>query len=201
VGYKAKIDAAKAAEEARMVELKAKFDKQRKSVAKAAASTEWQLKFDKHRETAAALVGWQAKASVKKSIAEVLVRDALQREATAEAQALTAKAQNEKELAELFMPQPLEPSNLNEHPKKGKAIPAKIKAAVWKNHFAMSIKGTCFCCKSELDALHSWHAGHIVARSKGGLDIASNLRPVCGSCNQSMGAENMDAFKARFYPY
>jgi len=105
----------------------------------------------------------------------------------------------ENELSDLFTPEPLEVINGNESPKKGKAIPRKVKNEVWTNHFGESTKGACFCCKCDLDALHTWHAGHIIAKSKGGLDSASNLRPVCGSCNQSMGSENMDTFKARCY--
>ena len=36
--------------------------------------------------------------------------------------------------------------------------------------------------------------------TNGGKDIASNLHPTCGSCNLSMGTENMNDFKARCYP-
>lgn len=81
-----------------------------------------------------------------------------------------------------------------------KAIPKKIRGETWTNHFGTSTKGTCFCCKKELDIFDDWHAGHIVPHSNGGTDTASNLRPVCGSCNLSMGTEHMDEFKARCYP-
>jgi 5-methylcytosine-specific restriction endonuclease McrA len=81
-----------------------------------------------------------------------------------------------------------------------KAIPKKIRGEAWKNHFGDSTKGACHCCKKELDVFDDWHAGHIVSHSNGGTDTAQNLRPLCGSCNLSMGTENMDAFKARCYP-
>ena len=81
-----------------------------------------------------------------------------------------------------------------------KAIPKKIRGEAWKIQFGDSIKGSCFCCKKELDVFDDWHAGHIVSHSNNGTDTADNLRPVCGSCNLSMGTENMDAFKARCYP-
>ena len=81
-----------------------------------------------------------------------------------------------------------------------KAIPKKIRGEVWTNHFGTTTKGACFCCKKELDIFDDWHAGHIIAHSNGGTSAALNLRPVCGSCNLSMGTENMDAFKARCYP-
>jgi hypothetical protein len=87
----------------------------------------------------------------------------------------------------------------NSEPRK--AIPKKIRGEAWKIQFGDSTKGSCFCCKKELDVFDDWHAGHIVSHSNNGTDTAINLRPVCGSCNLSMGTENMDAFKARCYPH
>jgi 5-methylcytosine-specific restriction endonuclease McrA len=81
-----------------------------------------------------------------------------------------------------------------------KAIPKKIRGEAWIKQFGDSTKGSCFCCKVEFGIFDNWHAGHIIAHSNGGKDTADNLRPICGSCNQSMGTENMDAFKARCYP-
>jgi hypothetical protein len=44
----------------------------------------------------------------------------------------------------------------------------------------------------------TWHAGHVVAESKGGGPTnVQNLRPVCISCNMSMGSKNMMEFKAQ----
>lgn len=73
------------------------------------------------------------------------------------------------------------------------------KRKAWKLQFGNSVKGSCYCyfSKKEFDF---WHAGHIVSSSNGGPDTANNLRPVCGSCNLSMGTYNMDDFKARYYP-
>lgn len=81
-----------------------------------------------------------------------------------------------------------------------KAIPKKVRGESWKIQFGDSIKGACFCCKKDLDVFDDWHAGHIISHFNGGKDIALNLRPICGSCNLSMGTENMDDFKARCYP-
>jgi hypothetical protein len=81
-----------------------------------------------------------------------------------------------------------------------KSIPKKIRAEVWKAHFGRSTDGFCVCCRCSLGILDEWHAGHIVAHAKGGLDDATNLRPVCGPCNRSMGTESMSSFIARCYP-
>jgi len=83
--------------------------------------------------------------------------------------------------------------------KPRRSIPKKIRGLVWKEYFGDSMSGNCWCCKKNLEALDDWHAGHIVSHANGGKDGVSNLRPVCISCNLSMGTENMDDFKARCY--
>lgn len=82
---------------------------------------------------------------------------------------------------------------------KRKAIPKPVRNQVWKNHFGDKLKGKCYCCKTKLGALESWEAGHIVAHTNGGPDIAENLRPICGTCNKSMGSMNMDDFYKRYF--
>jgi len=81
-----------------------------------------------------------------------------------------------------------------------KQIPKKIRGEAWMNEFGSSTKGYCYCCRKGLDIFDTWHAGHIVSYIKGGTDTADNLRPLCPSCNLSMGIENMDDFKERCYP-
>ena len=80
-----------------------------------------------------------------------------------------------------------------------KQIPKMMRGQVWKNQHGNSIKGSCYCCTRELDAFDSWSVGHIVARACGGSDSVTNMRPVCISCNTSMGTENMYDFKAKYY--
>lgn len=95
---------------------------------------------------------------------------------------------------------PANPANpVKEKVKQRRAIPKKIRGLTWKEHFGDSMRGACFCCKKTLEALDEWHAGHIVSHANGGKDTVVNLRPVCISCNLSMGTENMDDFKARCY--
>ena len=81
-----------------------------------------------------------------------------------------------------------------------KQIPKLIRGKVWEAYHGQSMIGSCYCCKRDLNAFDAWHAGHIIPQAHGGSDTASNLRPVCASCNTSMGTQNMDAFKAQFYP-
>ena len=84
--------------------------------------------------------------------------------------------------------------------KQRKQIPKLIRGKVWEMYHGDSLKGACYCCKRDLDAFDAWHVGHIISHANGGADVPSNLRPVCASCNTSMGTQNMDEFKAQYYP-
>jgi 5-methylcytosine-specific restriction endonuclease McrA len=79
-----------------------------------------------------------------------------------------------------------------------KNIPKPVKNQLWRKHFGDKLKGSCYCCKIELDALEGWEAGHIQAAARGGSDKVENLRPICSTCNKSMGTDNMDDFMARY---
>lgn len=83
-------------------------------------------------------------------------------------------------------------------PTAKKTIPKKIRGAVWRKMFGTEIEGKCYCCSDKI-TVDNWHQGHIVSRACGGNDVEANLRPVCASCNLSMGVENMEEFKARCY--
>ena len=78
---------------------------------------------------------------------------------------------------------------------KKQSISSTIKKLVWNMHIGEEIgKSKCLCCKVSYITQLSFHCGHIVAESKGGEMIVSNLRPICQNCNSSMGNKNMDEF-------
>lgn len=81
---------------------------------------------------------------------------------------------------------------------KRKTIPKAVKNQLWRQYFADSMKGRCFCCQGEINALEGWEAGHVQAVAHGGSDSIDNLRPVCSTCNKSMGTMNMDEYKNRY---
>jgi len=75
-----------------------------------------------------------------------------------------------------------------------KNIPISLKKAVWNHWVGMNIGETkCPICPTLIHQI-SFHCGHIIAKSKGGLNTVTNLRPICQSCNSSMGNKNMDDF-------
>ena len=44
----------------------------------------------------------------------------------------------------------------------------------------------------------NFNCGHIQAESQRGDQSVDNLKPVCQSCNSSMGTQNMDEFKNKY---
>ncbi len=71
-------------------------------------------------------------------------------------------------------------------------IPSGVKKSVWDIYVGPALNiGNCFCCKSQPITTTNFDCGHVQAKSKNGKNDLSNLRPICGSCNSSMGSQNM----------
>lgn len=67
-------------------------------------------------------------------------------------------------------------------------IPSALKHAVWVHYVGKHFETKCCVswCPSIIDTF-SFEAGHDVPESKGGEMTIGNLRPICSSCNKSMG--------------
>lgn len=87
-------------------------------------------------------------------------------------------------------------------PKTRKSIPKQIKDQVWDT-YAGKDNGICmcFCCEKKELRQSSFHAGHIQSVAEGGTDTIDNLRPICRSCNLSMGTQNMNEYKEHYKPH
>ena len=82
----------------------------------------------------------------------------------------------------------------NDKPKK-KLIPLSLKRTVWNKYIGITIGQTvCLCCKLTDISQMSFACGHIISEYNGGEIKLDNLKPICMSCNSSMGTQNMDDF-------
>lgn len=79
-----------------------------------------------------------------------------------------------------------------------KSIPPNLRQSVWMEHFKDSIHGVCYCCQKEITSFQ-FECGHIIAEFHGGETKIHNLKPVCKSCNRSMGVMNMEVYKKKYY--
>ena len=75
------------------------------------------------------------------------------------------------------------------------AVNAAVKTQMW-NRWVGQERGEspCFACGTTKVTQREHEAGHIKPASAGGGDTVDNLRPVCGTCNKSMGVRQMDEF-------
>lgn len=73
-------------------------------------------------------------------------------------------------------------------------IPATVRNLVWLKFIGDKNQGNCLCCSEEIISRANFQCGHIIAEKNGGEVTVDNLRPICGSCNGSMGTQNMEDF-------
>jgi hypothetical protein len=84
---------------------------------------------------------------------------------------------------------------------KKKPIPKTLKCKVWDTYIGKEKGiGNCFVCNCEIDSKH-FECGHIIAESRGGMTLLTNLRPVCELCNKSIGNKNMLDFKKEYFNF
>lgn len=75
-------------------------------------------------------------------------------------------------------------------------IPKAVKNAVWIKYVGEDIgKTKCFSCNIKEISQLSFHCGHVISEASGGKVHVDNLRPICSTCNHSMGTTNMDTFR------
>lgn len=89
-----------------------------------------------------------------------------------------------------------------EKKKKKQAIPKNVRNIVWNHYIGEDIiKHRCLCCKKVLITNTNFEVGHVLSEKNGGTHEINNLRPICGSCNHSMGTENMVEFVIKYGLY
>jgi hypothetical protein len=86
-------------------------------------------------------------------------------------------------------------SEIKKEKQKKKIIPLALRRNVWNKHIGEEIgKTLCLCCKLSNISQMNFSCGHIISETNGGEINLENLKPICVSCNSSMGTQNMDEF-------
>ena len=87
----------------------------------------------------------------------------------------------------------------NRHSYKKATIPPKLKDKLWDTYCHDKAEAKCYCCREQIITSNSFAAGHVIAESnKGDLNI-NNIRPICNSCNSSMGTTNLFKYMREKY--
>jgi hypothetical protein len=81
-----------------------------------------------------------------------------------------------------------------------KLIHEALKTGVW-NRYIGAEKGSapCTVCKQTQITQREFDTGHVIAEINGGATHIDNLRPICRKCNLSMGAQNMEVFRNKYF--
>lgn len=89
-----------------------------------------------------------------------------------------------------------------ENKKKKQSIPKNVRIIIWNHYIGEDIiKHKCLCCKKVTISNTNFEVGHVLSEKNGGTHEINNLRPICFSCNHSMGAENMVDFVVKYGLY
>ena len=104
-----------------------------------------------------------------------------------------------KELREEIMNE-LKRERLAKQKQAKSKVPKALREAVWNTYVGNSVgEVKCHCCTVNMMTQLNFHCGHVTAFANGGLTTLDNLRPICSSCNLSMGTENLFEFKATYF--
>ena len=80
--------------------------------------------------------------------------------------------------------------------KKRKGIPKRVRELVWKTYIN-TLESTCLVCGEKQITAFDFECGHVDAH---GPTLVENLRPICRSCNSSMGRHHMKEFAETYFP-
>ena len=87
----------------------------------------------------------------------------------------------------------------NDDRPKRKTIGKAVKITVWNKYIgADKAEGKCYVCKRTIH-MSDFDLGHNKAVARGGKDNVTNLRPICRTCNTSMGTQTLETFKAKHF--
>ena len=81
---------------------------------------------------------------------------------------------------------------------KRTSCPQSVKETLWRKYFGNTLTGECYVCGKPIDYT-SFEVGHNKPHIKGGKWNVNNLRPLCRSCNRSMGTMTVETFKKKHF--
>ena len=96
------------------------------------------------------------------------------------------------------------PKAPQEHKRKNYSASDVVK--IWKSVFGNNMEGVCKLCNTSALSLETrsgvngWEISHLTSHCDGGSNDLDNVRPLCRSCNRSMGKKEFKAFVFQEYP-
>lgn len=88
----------------------------------------------------------------------------------------------------------------NNNQKKKHKISQSLRELCWNTYVGKAVGITkCPCCGISDITPFNFNCRHIITYANGGKTSIENLRPICSGCNKSIGSENMDVFKQKYF--
>ena len=82
---------------------------------------------------------------------------------------------------------------------KKTTIPPALRKKVWNKWIGETIgKAKCLCCNHNYILQCEFSCGHVQSEFFGGKTELDNLKPICKSCNSSIGVKHMDEYMTEF---
>ena len=88
------------------------------------------------------------------------------------------------------------PKPSSQKPKR-KSLPKGVRDSVWFKYFRGTV-GKCYVCKAPI-TITNFEVGHNKSVFARGKNHIKNLRPICRSCNRSMGTMSIETYKRTYY--
>ena len=82
--------------------------------------------------------------------------------------------------------------------KRRKKAPKSVKESVWLKYNKNRMTGKCYVCGRTVHYM-SFELGHNKAHAGGGKWNINNLRPICRTCNRSMGTMSIETYKKKYF--
>jgi len=84
--------------------------------------------------------------------------------------------------------------------KNKKKIPQSVRIAVWDKYIGLTIgQKLCDICNTNNINQFNFHCAHVIAEINGGAATIENMRPICQSCNLSMGKINLNDYTKLYF--
>ena len=89
-------------------------------------------------------------------------------------------------------------TNTNNTKNNNTRVPKPLRKQVWLKRNGNVIEGKCYVCIGAI-SYDTFESGHVKAASTGGETTLQNLEPICKTCNNDMGIEDLEQFKKVWY--
>lgn len=81
------------------------------------------------------------------------------------------------------------------------SVPKALKDRIWDTQIGPRFgEAWCYVCSTIINS-KKFEAGHVKSVANGGATNIRNLKCICGTCNKSMGTQNLEVFRKQYFSH